>query len=470
MEVGRSTLRLLIVVVTALLLAIVVGLVALWPRNTTTITDPAGPKDLFGAKVTSVTRVACEDAGAGSSGTCTIAKIRLQEGPDRGTTVELPEQAGIDGSALSRGARIVVGYYPDAEKDFRYAYADRERRMPLLALALVFAVAVVALGRWRGARTLAGVTASFVVLAVFILPALLNGRDPVLVAIVGGGAITVIALCLARGINVGSTIALIGALASMALVGLLAWAFVHLSSLTGQADVDTTFLQLSSAHVQLQGLILAGIVIGTLGVLVDITMSQVSAVWDLHHANPVLSRPELYRGAIRIGRDRIASSVNILALAYAGASLPLFLLLTQAHQGLSDAANSEVVAVEIVRTLVGSIGLVASVPITTLLATWVIGEHQRGSATSDPRRYASRSERRMWEHATAAPVAGPSGPPSGKPGGKPTPPPDRAIYCPVEPKPVLPRGDGPSSSTSTRWACSTRWITSWAMRSPRCTW
>jgi uncharacterized membrane protein len=144
---------------------------------------------------------------------------------------------------------------------------------------------------------------------------------------------------------------------------------------------------------------------------------QVSSVWELHHANPAMPRRDIYRAAIRIGRDHIASTVNTLVLAYAGAALPLFLLLTQARQGLSDTANSEVVAVEIVRTLVGSIGLVASVPITTLLAVWVIGEHARDAGHNDPRRYASRAERQLWKQAHAQPAA-PAPPP---------PPPDRAL-------------------------------------------
>ncbi|HEX4905557.1 MAG TPA: YibE/F family protein [Acidimicrobiales bacterium] len=422
--VPESTRRLLILMMAPLLVAIVVGLVALWPGElrTSGLTDAVAAEDLFRAEVDRVTRGPCEGTEASAGIECSIAEVTLQEGPDDGETITLAEESVEGGADLHIGDVIVLAYYPDAGEGFEYSFADRERRPPLLLLVAVFAVAVIALGRWKGARALAGVGVSLAILATFILPALLDGSDPVLVALVGAGAIAVIALYLAHGVNVGSTIALIGAFASLALVALLAWGFVELTELSGRAAEEAGFLQITASQVRLQGLILAGVVIGTLGVLDDVTVLQVSAVWELHHANPEMPRRDIYRAAIRIGRDHIASTVNTLVLAYAGASLPLFLLLTQAHQGLSDIANSELVATEIVRTLVGSIGLVASVPITTLLATWVVGEHQRGgtAAPDDPRRYRSRTERQLWEQAAAAPVVTPEP-------ARPPAPPDRAL-------------------------------------------
>ena len=419
--VPESTKRVLLVLMTPLLVAIVVGLVALWPGElrTSGITDAVASEDLFRAEVGSVTRGPCQGTEPSAGIECSIAEVKLLEGPDDGTTIELAEEAVVGGARLGVGDEIVLAYYPDAGEGFEYSYSDRERRQPLLLLAVLFALAVIALGRWKGARALLGVGVSLAILATFILPALLDGSDPVLVAVVGAGAIAVIALYLAHGVNVGSTIALLGAFASLALVALLAWGFVELAELSGRSAEEAGFLQITASQVQLQGLILASVVIGTLGVLDDVTVLQVSAVWELHHANPEMSRRQIYRAAIRIGRDHIASTVNTLVLAYAGSSLTLFLLLTQAQQSLSDIANSEVVAVEIVRTLVGSIGLVASVPITTLLATWVVGEHQRGATVTidDPRRYRSRAERQLWEHATTTPV----------PPAAPEPPPDRAL-------------------------------------------
>ena len=422
--VPESTRRILILLMAPLLVAIGVGLVTLWPGElrTSGFTDAVAAEDLVRARVDRVSRGPCEGTEPTAGIECSIAEVTLQEGPDDGETVTLAEESVEGGANLHVGDTIVLAYYPDAGEGFEYSFADRERRPPLLLLAGVFAVAVIALGRWKGARALAGVGVSLAILATFILPALLDGSDPVLVALVGAGAIAVIALYLAHGVNVGSTIALIGAFASLALVALLAWGFVELTELSGRAAEEAGFLQITASQVRLQGLILAGVVIGTLGVLDDVTVLQVSAVWELHHANPDMPRRAIYRAAIRIGRDHIASTVNTLVLAYAGASLPLFLLLTQAHQGLSDIANSELVATEIVRTLVGSIGLVASVPITTLLATWVVGEHQKGGTVpaDDPRRYRSRTERQLWEQAAAAPAVAPEPP-------RPPVPPDRAL-------------------------------------------
>lgn len=402
--VTAGTKRLLVYVMVPLLVAIVVGLVVLWPGKvkSDSFTDSVNAADFFDAKVTAVTRGPCEGTDAVAEITCTLAEVQIEEGPDNGTTIKLPEETDVGGARLEVGDQIVLAYYPDAGEGFNYAYADRERRPPLLALAFIFAIAAVVLGRWKGARGLAGVGISLAVLAAFILPALLEGSEPVLVALVGGSAIAVIVVYFAHGINVGSTIALIGAFASLALVGLLAWVFVELTQITGRS-AEAVFLQISAAQVQLKGLVLAGIVIGTLGVLNDIAVRQVSSVWELHHANPEMPRLEMYRAAIRIGRDHVASTVNTLVLAYAGASLPLFLLLTQAHQGLSDTANSEVIAIEIVRTLVGSIGLIASVPLTTILATWVISERQHKAGRDDPRRYRSRAERELWENTNATP-------------------------------------------------------------------
>ena len=401
--VPPRTRRLLIGAVVPVVVAIVVGLVLLWPGEVEVdaFTDSVAADDIYSATVVQVLDVPCQGTDPSLDIGCTIPSIELHEGPDEGQIIELAEESDF-GVPLEAGDRIVVAYAADAPEGFQYAYQDRERRQPLLVLAVLFALAVLLLGRVKGLRALAGVAVSLVVLAAFILPAILEGSEPVLVALVGAGAIAVIALYLSHGVNARSTTALIGALVSLALVGLLAWAFVGLTDLSGLADEEARFLQVAASQVRLQGLILAGIVIGTLGVLDDVTVTQVSAVWELHHANPELDRASLFRGALRIGRDHIASVVNTLVLAYAGASLPLFLLFTSARQGLIDTANSEVVAVEIVRTLVGSIGLVAAVPITTALAVFVIGEahghstSRRTGGINDPREHKSRQERWMW--------------------------------------------------------------------------
>jgi len=237
----------------------------------------------------------------------------------------------------------------------------------------------VLLGRWRGVGALCGLAASLVVLVVFTLPSILDGRSPVAVALVSAGVIALTALYLAHGPSPQTGVAVLGTMASLVLTGLLAAVFVTATHLTGLTDENALLLEVVNGRVSLTGIILAGIVIGSLGVLDDVTVTQVAAVGELVRARPDLHHRHLFDAAVRIGRDHISSTVNTLVLAYAGAALPLLLLFTQAQRRISDIATSEIVAIEIVQALVGSIGLVAAVPITTALAVWL---HAPGSAAS----------------------------------------------------------------------------------------
>ncbi len=254
-----------------------------------------------------------------------------------------------------------------ADPQSMYQFADFDRRMVLIMVAAAFAVVVVALGGWRGATALVGLVAGVAILLMFVLPAILDGRSPVLVAVFGSAAIAYVAMYLAHGINRMTTIALMGMTAALVLTALLSSIVVTAARFTGFAVEETSLLTFFDG-VDVSGLLLAGIVLGAAGALDDVTITQASTVWELQEANPSLDRKGRFRGAIKVGRDHIASMVNTLLLTYAGASLPLLVLFVLAHQSLGTIANSEVVAVEIVRTLVGSIGLVAAVPLTTWLA------------------------------------------------------------------------------------------------------
>jgi len=233
--------------------------------------------------------------------------VRIEEGPDKGETVELSEQYEENGVVLERGDRLVLGYFPDSPPEFQYALADRQRRTPLFVLAILFIGAVVLLGRWRGVRALLGLVVSGAVIVVFVLPALLEGSSPLAVALTGSTVIALAALYLAHGLNVGTTTAVLGTLISLALVGVLGSLFVGAAEFSGLNTEEAAFLAFSAGQVDLQGLLLGGIVIGALGVLDDVTVTQVSAVWELRRANPSIGRRALYRSALRIGRDHIAS-------------------------------------------------------------------------------------------------------------------------------------------------------------------
>jgi uncharacterized membrane protein len=353
------------------LLATIVGLVALWPSGNVTSGLEGITTTFYDARIVRVAEVPCPGQPAVDDSPLLCAEIDAEvlEGPDAGLIVPL-DLFDAASAALSEGEVIVLEFDERAAEGFQYRFSDRERSAVLVWLAVLFALAVVALGRWRGVAALVGLGASVAVLVVFTVPALVDGTDPLLVALVSASAIAFAAVYLTHGVTTMSTVALLGTLAALALTAVLATVFVGLAGITGLASEEAAFLQLGSVRVELQGLVLAGIVIGALGAIDDMTVTQSSAVWELRAAGRDRPMRELYRSGMRIGRDHVASTVNTLVLAYAGASLPLLLFFSLADRPVSVVANGELVATEIVRTLVGSIGLVASVPLTTALAAW----------------------------------------------------------------------------------------------------
>jgi len=381
-----------------LFLCTIVGVVVLWPSSSSR-PDPGslGVADgYFDATVVAVEQFACPGADAGASGSatttapdssptdepadglCQTVTFRLEQGPDAGEerSVELFDWGPYP--EVSVGDRLVVPYLEDALPEFQYAQAfERERRWPLVLLAGLFAALVVVQGGLRGFAALAGLVASIGVIVVFVLPALVNGEPPVAVAIVAASLVAYLALYLAHGFSPLTTVALLGTLASLVVVGILSWVFTELTVLSGLSE-EAQYIRAFGGDLQFGGLLLAGIILGALGALDDMTVTQASAVAELHRADPTMGFRELFRAGSRIGRDHIASTVNTLALAYAGASLPLLLLFVEFDRPLSRVLTSEVVATELVRTLVGSIGLVASVPLTTLLAARLVAPLRTG--------------------------------------------------------------------------------------------
>lgn len=365
--------KLLGIVVLPLGVATIVGVVVLWPDGSTDVPASLGPEvQLVNGTVIRVERVPCPgETAAAFAGACHRGTARLTSGPDRGTEAALELLEGRGQPAVRPGDGVVLGRTIDAE-GVTYYFSDYQRHVPLLWLVLLFVVVVVGIGRLRGLTALVGVGVTFGLLLHFMLPAILEGRSPLLVAIVGSAASMFVILYMAHGVSVKTTAALLGTLVSLTLTGMLAAIFVSAARLLNLGSDETAFLQLSAAQVNLQGLLLGGIIIGSLGVLNDVTITQASAVWALRDADPTAGFASLYRSAMRVGRDHIASTVDTLVLAYAGASLPLLLLFTLAGRPVGEVLMGSVVAEEIVRTLVGGIGLAASVPITTALAAVVV--------------------------------------------------------------------------------------------------
>ncbi|GAA0424041.1 YibE/F family protein [Streptomyces luteireticuli] len=309
--------------------------------------------------------------GAAERSSCRSAVVEVTSGPDKGRSFTEVVHPGAP-RQYTVGQRVVLAYAPKAPENLRYSVTDVDRDVPMALLAGMFALAVVVIGRLRGVFALVALAISFGVLTLFILPAVLQGSDPLLVAVVGGSAIMLIALYMCHGLNARTSVAVLGTLTSLLVIGLLGAGFIDWAHLTGNTDDQTGLVHGLYPGIEIKGLLLAGIIIGSLGVLDDVTVTQTSAVWELKEADPHASWRKLYGAAMRIGRDHIASVVNTLVMAYAGASLPLLLLFSIADSGVGTVATSEVVAEEIVRTLVGSIGLVLSVPVTTVLAALVV--------------------------------------------------------------------------------------------------
>jgi uncharacterized membrane protein len=372
-------------------LATLVGLVVFWPRGGTGQTSSP---DLYSeppikAAVLGVTTAPCTGTAAADNVLCNFIRLHLDghntpdsavprgAGQPTAPTGPAIEQPVTTPNTLHSGDDIYVNLTVNADGSATFSFYDYQRATPMWILAVAFVGAVLLLGRWRGLGAIAGLVASLLVIVKFLLPSILDGNSPVMVAIVTSSLIAFIALYLAHGINLPTSVALLGTFASLAVTALLSLLFVGWSNLTGLSDESSLFLTSLGVHVDLQGIVLAGFVIGALGVLDDVTVTQVSAVSELHAAQPELTGAQLYRSAVTIGRDHISSTVNTLFLAYAGAALPLLLLFTQVNQSVGSLAGREVIATEIIRSLVGSIGLVSAVPITTWLAVKTVAAATR---------------------------------------------------------------------------------------------
>jgi len=258
---------------------------------------------------------------------------------------------------------------PDGET---YFIVDYVRDFPLLLITLLFCGLVIVIGRFQGLMSLIGIALSFLVILRFIIPAIISGFDPVLVSVVGAGTVVIASLYIGHGVNTKTNVALAGTVGALVLTALLGSVAIEISNFSGLASEETATVDIvAEGGLNARGLLLAGMIIGAIGVLDDVTVTQSSAVLELRRANPSLEARELYARGMNVGRDHIVSTVNTLVLVYAGASLPLLMLLSLQTDSVSHLINQEFIAVEIVRTLVGSIGIVASVPLTTGLAAIV---------------------------------------------------------------------------------------------------
>jgi len=305
-------------------------------------------------------------------------QVEITKGSHKGQTVEIEHGSMTlmtESRLVSVGDRVLVEHSRGPAGEHFYI-SDFIRLPALLALSLVFAIATIIVGRQVGLRSLISMGLSVLIIALFILPRLSNGQNPMLVCTAGSLLLITPSLYLIYGWNYKTHSALLGLAIGLLLTNLLAMLFVRWGHLTGFSSDDAAFLVVSAqTRIDMRGLALGGIIIGTVGVLDDVTVGQASTTFELKKANPALDWRQLFRHGMAVGRDHIASMVNTLMLAYFGAALPLFLLLTASNASLVQALNREFLAQEIIRTLVGSLGLILAVPITSLVASLVAQKH-----------------------------------------------------------------------------------------------
>lgn len=380
----RRRIRIALAAVTVpLLIATLLGLWLLWPPAD----NPMGSLPLRGegaefvtAEVTAITPIGGDtiDPFLGAD-----VRALLTSGIGAGTEVPIQVPGEILLNGLAVGDQITVIFTADAMgTGSPYVFYDFVRGPALLWLFLGYLGVVMLVARWRGLAAVLGLGASLAVSGIFILPAIMSGTNPLLVVLVGSSAMMFLAVYLAHGISIRTTTALLGTFAGLMITVFVGFISISGARLTGaQSDVSlvisTVFPELNLRHLLLCGLIVAG-----LGALNDVTITQASAVWELHAVDPTLSRARLWRGGMRIGRDHIASTVYTLAFAYVGTALPLLLVAALIDRTFLDFLTASEIAEEIVRTLVSSIGLVLAIPLTTLLGVALV-PRQPASPLSD---------------------------------------------------------------------------------------
>jgi uncharacterized membrane protein len=301
-----------------------------------------------------------------------VARVKILEGEYEGIPMEIDygkRQVRSDEYDLAIGDKVMISLSKSADNVINAYFVDFVRTTPMIWLAVIFAVAIVVISRWKGVGALLSMAFSLYVIIGYIIPRILVGEDPLRVSIIGSMILLGVTLYLTYGWTLKTHAAVLSMIAVLVITGGLSALFVVFAKLNGSGDENVMFLmQLMETPINLRGLLLGGMIIGALGVLDDLVTTQASAVFELHHANPNFGFRALYNSAMRIGQDHVAATVNTLVLAYAGASLPMLLMFSLARGDYGYLVNFAFIAEEIVRTLVGSLGLIAAVPITTAVA------------------------------------------------------------------------------------------------------
>jgi uncharacterized membrane protein len=393
----RRANRLLLAVLLPLTVLTLLAMVLMWPsgnRGDISFANPyaGGPGATFqSGKIQSVTVEPCtQGTGAQTArgSECTFGFTEPDKGGSQVKVAINPEVAKSHGVKpgdsiryldLSANQGSIAG--PGTPT---YIFVDFERTMPIVLLSALYAVIVVAVARWRGLRALIGLVGAYAVLSSFILPGLVEGKPPLLLGFVGSTVIMIAVLYFAHGFSARTSTALLGTIFGLAITALLAGWATGAANLSGMSSYESVTLVNMSEQISISGIIICGLIISGLGVLNDVTITQASAVWELYELAPQTRARDLFASAMRIGRDHIASTVYTIAFAYAGAALPIMIIVMLYNRPFGEALTSAELSEEVIRTLVGSIGLVLAIPVTTLIAVMVVKTTAGGTKPCSP--------------------------------------------------------------------------------------
>lgn len=379
----RKALRIMLLVLIPIGVWTLVGLILMWPgdisdriQTDSTAWATEGVTIVQG-EVAAVADADCsgiEGTSNDQSKPCADVTVKITDGPDVGQQTQIQLTSQVYESGVDIGDRLNMHRIPVEGQPALYQFADFVRVWPLIMYAVVFMVAVAIVARLRGVVSMLGLVFAGFILIKFMFPALIAGSNPILVGLVGSSAIMFVVLYASHGFSTRTTTALIGTLFGLGLSALLGWIATEWAHLTGVASEDDFTLSASVPGMKLTSVVLCGMIVASLGALNDVTITQASAVWELAESD---GDGKIFRRAMRIGRDHIASSVYTLAFATAGASLSVLLLISIYQQPFGQIVQHEAFATEIFRTLVGSIGLVLAIPLTTAVGAVVVRAGKR---------------------------------------------------------------------------------------------
>lgn len=352
--------------VVPLLIATIVGMIALWPRGESQMGSVPLTADGATFERGRVTDV------PGELGAEVMVEVLTGEHAGREVSVQAPPEVLAEGVEIGDEIRMlyVAGA---AATGSPFVFVDYVRDIPVIVLVALYLLVVALVARWRGLAAVLGLAASLVIVGAFVIPALILGTSPLLVALVGSSAMMFVAVYLAHGISIRTTTALLGTFAGLAITTALGWWMLGAGNLVGNGSEEAYMVFTTFPGTSLSALLLCGIVIAGLGALNDVTITQASAVWELHATDPGAGRGKVFTRAMRIGRDHIASTVYTLAFAYVGTSLPLLMVGAIYDRSLLEFLMSGEIVEEVVRTLVSSIGLVLAIPATTAISAALVG-------------------------------------------------------------------------------------------------